>query len=197
MGSLPSFLCRAQPGNDYACKSVMFYGAAMETRFRTPVVEVGNSVAESLRVTPISNSDSVTFFPCSVKPSHITYPGQAPGPVLENRSWIIRKRIIICTRVCQLVCQPPKHTCEPWGNVLTSETVRSKFCMTRAHALSVQADFYDLYQFISQISWVLPCPHTSLGVCPWTHISVHVFHSEILVCCWTRLHFLSPLCFGS
>lgn len=25
----------------------MFYGAAMETRFRTPVVEVGNSVAES------------------------------------------------------------------------------------------------------------------------------------------------------
>lgn len=42
MGSLPSFLCRAQPGNDYACKSVMFYGAAMETRFRTPVVEVGN-----------------------------------------------------------------------------------------------------------------------------------------------------------
>lgn len=197
MGSLPSFLCRAQPGNDYACKSVMFYGAAMETRFRTPVVEVGNSVAESLRVTPISNSDSVTFFPCSVKPSHITYPGQAPGPVLENRSWIIRKLIIICTRVCQLVCQPPKHTREPWGNVLTSETVRSKFCMTRAHALSVQADFYDLYQFISQISWVLPCPHTSLGVCPWTHLSVHVFHSEILVCCWTRLHFLSPLCFGS
>lgn len=84
MGSLPSFLCRAQPGNDYACKSVMFYGAAMETRFRTPVVEVGNSVAESLRVTPISNSDSVTFFPCSVKPSHITYPGQAPGEQIMN-----------------------------------------------------------------------------------------------------------------
>lgn len=64
----------------------MFYGAAMETRFRTPVVEVGNSVAESPRVTPISNSDSVVEDPCSVKPSHITYPGQAPGPVLENRS---------------------------------------------------------------------------------------------------------------